>query len=507
MMESVSKERTRLAFAAPRLGLAAGLVACVGIALYALWYSSVGQFPRFPNVENAYIDLGESFLHGQLYLAEQPDPRLAELQNPYDYQQRKNMLQHKDASYYQGRYYLYWGPIPALDLALIEGVTHLRPPGSLMVVMSYIGLSIILLLILLQVWRRFFPAAPFLSVGLWIAMCLVNLPFLYLLGRPQIYETSIIAGQFFLFAGLFCWIMYTGSGLPAWLLMAGLSWGFAIGCRYNLIASVAVYAAFALLHIWKVAKWNSIWKRAVFLLVPLVLTGIGLGAYNFARFGNLFETGFAYALTVPVPPKIFSFIYLPSNVYTYLFYAPNTIGSFPFIKSVLFNPALLPPWLGIPAGKTFDEVIFGIFAFVPSVWLITLVIPIFGLVRTPTGRRRSFFFARSERGALIGMILFAAFLQFLVIMMYFYSAMRFVADFYLPVALGIAMIVWRVDEILQRRFWVRAAFWLLVFGLILWTAGIGFFGAFDVPPQIFRTFNPALYVHLASYWNNVLGSN
>jgi len=81
--------------------------------------------------------LGESFLRGQLSLLEEPNPQLTELQNPYDPAQR-TVPYHWDASYYKGKYYLYWGPVPALAFAAVEGITRTRPPGSLIVVFCFI---------------------------------------------------------------------------------------------------------------------------------------------------------------------------------------------------------------------------------------------------------------------------------------------------------------------------------------------------------------------------------
>ena len=64
------------------------------------------------------------------------------------------------------------------------------------------------------------------------------------------------------------------------------------------------------------------------------------------------------------------------------------------------------------------------------------------------------------------------------------------------------MLVWRIDEMLPSRPKLRFCFLVIVTGLAIGTAGIGFFSGFDIPPQIFRHYNPVLYSHLASYWNN-----
>ena len=79
-------------------------------------------------------------------------------------------------------------------------------------------------------------------------------------------------------------------------------------------------------------------KREAILLIPLAFCAIGLGAYNFARFGNPFETGQKYQLTIPVAhSSYFSVSYLPSNLFIYLFYPLTFVGKFPFVKSALFD--------------------------------------------------------------------------------------------------------------------------------------------------------------------------
>ena len=229
-----SFDRLSQVFISPLLGSTFGILVCTGIAVYALWYSSAGRFPEFPQFANDYIQLGESFLHGQLSLLEQPNPQLAALPNPYDYRERENIPYHWDASYYEGKYYLYWGPVPALAFAAVEGLTHTQPFASVMMDIPYIGLGMVLLAIFFQISRHYFPSASSLSPGLFTLMGLVNLPFLFLLGNPQIYHTSIIYGQFFLLFGILGWIMYLGTSNPAWLILAGLDWGLAVGSRVNL---------------------------------------------------------------------------------------------------------------------------------------------------------------------------------------------------------------------------------------------------------------------------------
>jgi hypothetical protein len=482
--------RIRQGFVSSPSAVVAGILGCAGIAIYVLWYASAGNFPTLVPIDNAYIDLGEAFLHGQLSLLENPSPQLLALENPYDPATRIAPYLW-DASFYEGQYYLYWGPVPALAFAVVEGITHSRPPGSLLIVICYIGLPIILTMILYQLRRYFFPQAPGLSIGLCILMGFMNLPFLFLLGRSAIYETSVIAGQFFLCLGLLGWVMYvTGAGKARWLIMTGLNWGLAIGSRYNLVVSVIIYLIFALTQIVQDVKGRQMQRRVASLLIPLTLCIIGLGIYNFARFGNLLETGMKYQLSIPQDQNgFYSPSYIPSNLFIYLFYPITTARSFPFIISTL------------PLSGRFDEIVAGLVPSTPGIWLSALAIPYLILTRRSTNTFQDNPARRSWK-PFLAMIMVAVLIQFLFLTTLFYAAMRYMSDFYLQLTLGIWILVWWVDEYIRAVVWLRATFWLIVTGLVFWTVGIGFFGSFDIPPQTFRVSNPGLYMQIASYWDH-----
>ncbi len=501
-MSKLNHRLKRIILSTP-FGIALAILVCLLVAGYSIWYTSAGEFPVFPKTgkDNYYIDLGEAFIHGQLSMLQKPSPELMALKNPYSYKQRQNVDYQFDYSYYKGEYYLYWGPVPGLVLGGIEELIHARPPNSLMTIISYIGLSFLLLMILIQIRDQFFPAAPSLSLMIFILSGLVNIPFLFLLGRPEIYETSIIAGQLFLFLGLSSWMMYTKTSKPVWLVIVGLGWGLALGSRYNLAISILLFVGFTIIWIGRDGKWEHFLSKLWPLLVPLALCVLGLGIYNFARFHNPLETGLTYQLTLPMP-RFYLASYIPSNLYAYFISPLTVVAKFPFIESSPFSDAYLPVWLSslaISSRKQFDPVMMGLLPSTPITWLLALCLPLALMLR------RSYFRVHpvlSKRFVFFAMILVADTAQVLYLLVFFYGAMRYLADFYLLLTLIAAMFVWRMDEMLSSKLKLRLCFWIMVTGLAIGTVAIGFFGGFDVPPQIFRHYNPVLYFHLASYWNN-----
>jgi hypothetical protein len=91
-----------------------------------VWLVSIGTWTKWPQTYSHYDMLAAAFRLGQLYLEKQPSPALLALPNPYDPAMLKDVPYLMDASLYRGRYYLYFGPVPALILLvakfLIPGV-------------------------------------------------------------------------------------------------------------------------------------------------------------------------------------------------------------------------------------------------------------------------------------------------------------------------------------------------------------------------------------------------
>ena len=382
------------------LSLVISILVVILISVYVIWYTSLGRFTTFsPVADTTYVDLGEAFLHGQLSLLLKPDPRLVALPNPYDSKQR-NSIFNTDLSYFKSKFYFYWGPAPAIIFAITEWIFRSRPPDQLVVLISFLGLAVVLLVLLYHIRKQYFPNAPGISIPFFIMAALVNIPYLFILGRPQIYETSIIAGQFFLILGVLAWFLYQTKAKYFWLVLAGLSWGLAVSSRYSLAVSIAVFSVFVLYNSYQNEHVNGRfrsgknylsnlltrinWKAIISLLIPLAVCGFAMAIYNYARFGNPLETGFKYQLTLFDPLNhYYSVAYIPSNFFVYLAYPVKSIGSFPFFKSVLIQYNLLPGWASVPRGKLFDQIFFGIFQSLPVIWSVALLVPltVIGLVK------------------------------------------------------------------------------------------------------------------------------
>jgi len=164
----------------------------------------------------------------------------------------------------------------------------------------------------------------------------------FLLTRPSFYEVAIGAGYCFAMAGFL--LTAHGLGSPgllagagasgedrprtASLVGAGLCFGLAAGCRPN-------FALLAILMAGLVAfRIRSHKMRVLAFVGPVVLCGVLLAGYNYARFQNPFEFGNRYQLADGVQNhgSLFSLSKFFPGVY-YLILAPPWIGlHYPFVR-------------------------------------------------------------------------------------------------------------------------------------------------------------------------------
>jgi hypothetical protein len=239
-----------------------------------------------------YALLTDAFLAGQTSLLVPPPSELLALPNPYDPLRNGEFRLH-DASLYHGKYYLYFGPTPALVLFLPYRVltgSHL-PSRIAVAIFCTCGFActcaLFFLLAKLEKWDipTWFASSAVISLGTAPA-------FSFLLAHTSFYEVAIAAGCCFVMAGFLLTAHSLGQDRPrvSSLVGAGLCFGLAVGCRPN-------YAPIAILMVVLVTlRIRSSGTLALPFVGSVVLCGALLAAYNYARFQNPFEFGIRYQL-------------------------------------------------------------------------------------------------------------------------------------------------------------------------------------------------------------------
>jgi len=344
------------------------------------WYITSGKWVWFPYTH--YFDLlADAFLKGSLSLLEKPSSTLIALANPYGYLNREGISYLWDSSLYQGRYFLYWGPVPALFAAFVKSIRAMVVEDQYLVLISMAGLAFVLAALLHWLRSVFYPKTPGWTVPFLILIGMLSLPMLWIINRPSVYEVAISAGVFFLMLGIYTSLR----GLAAnrkniWLVITGLAWGAALGCRVNQATVVIWLTSITVLYLIIRNRKGKAWILPVILLIlPLLTWAGGLGWYNYARFGNILETGHRFQLTGPALPSdykdIVSVYYVIPNLFNYLF-RPLVYnwGNFPFVNAPYLSDKMWPWFIFRPPYFYSTEPVTGIFRAVPIFWLVLLLI-------------------------------------------------------------------------------------------------------------------------------------
>lgn len=422
-------------------------IALLVIAIY-LWSFGVVVARRQPEQTiGYYYELqARAFRDGKLALPINPSQELLALSNPYDPHQRHTLSPQKrapmDFSLYKGKFYLYWGPVPALVIDAVRpfygGLYHHGQISDLELILGFLsGTFLALYLMILIIWRRFFRQLPGWPLLVSIAMAGLANPAIVMF-QGGVYEAAIAAGQFFLVSGLLVALIALLEKTPrpgGWFALTGCLWACAIGSRSVLLPSIGFLTV--MLAYWVYRTRHALKQTALGLLplgLPLVAGLAGLAWYNWARFGSLTETGFSYALAGPELQKyagdLFSPIYIPQNLYNYLFLPFQLHAQFPFIESASGNTQALFSFYPLPEVYGANRMT-GLFYSVPFVVFAVVAVlrwfPAFfkgasSGITDEAGDRDIFLWLVP---CLAGMALAA----FAVLQFFFWTAMRYLEDF------------------------------------------------------------------------------
>ena len=127
------------------------------IIVSAVYIWSFLPFVNSSPTSNNYSQLAIAFKSHQLYLNEKPPAALLALSDPYDWSARYSIRRSftMDVSLYNGRFYLYWGPVPSL-LLMIFSNEQLQVLGDQYVFFAFLyGLFLYSFLLVRGCWGKF----------------------------------------------------------------------------------------------------------------------------------------------------------------------------------------------------------------------------------------------------------------------------------------------------------------------------------------------------------------
>ena len=158
---------------------------CGLVILVYIWFVSSGTWTTWTSPTHYYADLARGLKGGHLYLATKVNPKLLTSPNPYEPLPNGASQGPLDLSYYKGKYYLPWGPTPALVALLIHSIFNWWV-GDLYLVFGFLsGLLLVQCLLLVSIWRRYYATLP--KWILWMAVLLIGIagPPLFMLSSYQ----------------------------------------------------------------------------------------------------------------------------------------------------------------------------------------------------------------------------------------------------------------------------------------------------------------------------------
>ena len=347
------------------------LAALVALQIFAFWHL-VQLNPAFTNPAWAhhaqYHRLTEAFLSGHTYLNEEPPQALIDMENPYDYVARSRTMSEAgqsylwDHAYYNGRYYVYFGVVPVLlfylPYYLVMG-SHMPTYAALFITSAALVFGVLYLLY--QIVQRWFRNAPFTLYVILAVLFINSCGIIYILKRPDFYSLPILMAIVFAVWGVGLWIAAlgkagaNGSQLNIQKLALGSACVALIaGCRPHLLITMGLGV---------ILFWRSVfYERTLFskrsvkatlaLCAPFAIVAAGIMAYNFARFGSIFDFGANYNLTFN-DMRQRGFVWARSflGIFSYLFQPSKIEATFPFIKMITVQTSYL--------GNTITEGMFG----------------------------------------------------------------------------------------------------------------------------------------------------
>lgn len=261
---------------------------------FYLWLIQFNIWSKSPDGFYGYQT--EAFVSGQLHLKLAPHPKLAELANPYDGDQNRG-FRILDLSYYQGKYYSYFGLGPILFLTLpwrLLTHTYLTEPGATAVLA--IATSALSLLVLLRLRSRFYsgvglraivPVYGVTTLGSFTTVLLVGI------NAGTVAQQGAYLSLLLVF---FCLLhALDGSAPVRFFAFASLACGLAVACRPSFLPVIAMLGPAGIY----LGRHRSIppWILTVAGTVPATMVVAVLFAYNYARFDSPFEFGNRLQLT------------------------------------------------------------------------------------------------------------------------------------------------------------------------------------------------------------------
>lgn len=319
------------------------ILAAMLVAVIYAWVSQVNI--KFLRTDiHYYGELAQSFKSGQLHLAEEPSAALLALADPYDYDLRTESKVEDfpwDASLYNGKFYLYYGPVPAVFLSVLSKGLIAQVADRHLVIVFAFGLFLYGLLIVHDFFARTIPNAPDWLVALCALTFGLTAPSAIMVQESRLYQVAVFGAQFFFIGGCYwAYAAMTKDRLFIWkLVLAGIHWALVLGTRVSIAPVVLFAVTSTIISIWLLYKpsLREITIPALAIGIPMLAAAVSLAWYNWARFGSISEFGLTYTLTnidYTKAQDLFALDRIAPNFYNYFLHPLQVSRHFPYLTRI-----------------------------------------------------------------------------------------------------------------------------------------------------------------------------
>lgn len=318
------------------------------------WNSFIISITDRGDFQLQYHKLVDSFKEGRLDITDNDvSEELEELENPYDLGARAGVTYKWDHAYYNGKYYVYFGVVPALTMYLPYNlITGKHLPNYAAVYILCILMMIGIMLLLWEVIKKWFKNIPFV-IYLMLSVVFGAVSGIgYMIYKPDFYSVPILAGIVMGLFGLSFWLSSknetaekstgeTNIKIVPWRLAVGSACiALIAGCRPQML----IVIAFGVMLFWddvfkeRTLLSKSSIQQTLALCIPFAVVAAGIMWYNFARFGSPFDFGANYNLTSnDMTHRGFVWGRAGLGLFSYLFQPLNIDAVFPFLHDFKAN--------------------------------------------------------------------------------------------------------------------------------------------------------------------------
>lgn len=321
--------------------IAVHLLLCAVIfgVIYSLLYSNP-FFNDIPDLFDIYPELARSFADGHTYDAELPPRSLLELPDPYDPQalMDPNVDFKLDRLLYNGRYYTYFGPLPCvlfyLPYYLITGGD--MPHSVILLILLALFLALTSMA-LSEAYKRYFPGGSIGGFYAGFLTVLIVTPLTMMAACDTFpYYVPILMAICLLIAGMYFYLKAAntideGSNGNVYLACGSAAIALIASCRPNLLIYILIFAPlllpYAAFKKENTGRWISFVSPVIILAIPVLL-------YNYARFGNPLDYGYAYQLTINGMQRRPNINSVLAALYHYFIRPEYFSGTFPYVRFI-----------------------------------------------------------------------------------------------------------------------------------------------------------------------------